>query len=283
MNTAARSTGPGLPLRERVAHSPIAWAGWVFFARYLADSLRDAWRGNGASIGHLANLGIFQLLAWTAIIYLTGRGHESRRASNVDVTFIGLISLCALLPDDNASWLGLSALAAYALFVFPQDRHLRAAAAVMLALATQLFWGRILFELVAFNIEVFDAKCAAGLLSFLHYSVSLQGNLIGTQSHQIVIYEACTSFHNISLAMLGWVAITKLARLEWRLTDLITAAALVVVTVVMNSLRLFLMASSAPGKLDYWHVGFGSQVINAGLSALITTICLLGARKGHAK
>ena len=96
-----------------------------------------------------------------------------------------LISLTAVMPDDNASAVGLSALAAYALFRFPQDRYMRASAAVMLALATQLFWGRILFELVAFKIEIFDAKLAANLLSFLHYSVSLHDNFIVTATHQI--------------------------------------------------------------------------------------------------
>ena len=232
---------------------------------------------------HLADLGIFQLLAWSAIIYLTGRSREARHFSNSDAAFIGLISLTALLPDDNASWVGLSALATYSLFAYPQDRHLHASATIMLALATQLLWGRILFELVAFKIEVFDAQCAAELLSLLHYDVSRQDNLIATQNHQIVIYQACTSFHNISLAMLGWVTITKLARLEWRFTDIITGATLVVVTVGMNSLRLFLIASSGPDKLDYWHVGLGSQMINAGLSALIAAICILGARTRRAK
>jgi hypothetical protein len=281
MSHAARSTGLDHRPVERFAHSPIVWAGWVFFARYLADGLRDTWRGSGASLGHLANLGIFQLLAWMVTIILLARGDEGRRSSTLAV--VGLISLSAVLPDDNASWVGLSALAITIFFSYPRNCYWRAAATVMLALATQLFWGRVLFELVAFKIEVLDAELAAKLLSLLHHSVSLQGNLVGTDSHQIVIYEACTSFHNISIAMLAWVAITKFVRSQWRYADLATAALLVAVTVAMNSLRLFLMASSAPGLLDYWHVGPGSQMINAALSALITVICLGGVRFGQAR
>jgi Transmembrane exosortase (Exosortase_EpsH) len=275
-----RIAAHGLDLRfaTRFAQGPIAWAVWIFFARYLAD----AWRGSDASLGHLANLGIFQLLAWMVTLVLVARGDETRRPSGLAASLIGLISLTAVLPDDNASWVGLSALAAYIFFSFPRDRNLRAAAAVMLALATQLFWGRILFELVAFRIEILDAKLAADLLSLLHHSVSLQDNLLATDTHQIVIYEACTSFHNISIAMLAWVAITKFFRPVWRSADLATAAVLIVVTVAMNSLRLFLMASSAPGLLDYWHVGLGSQMINASLSALITVTCLWSVRSGSA-
>lgn len=283
MRTAAHTNGSDAGLAARFGLGPVGWAASVFFARYLADGIRDLWRGSDASLGHLANLGIFQFLAWFAVLYLVARGGEMRRSSGADLAVPCLISLAALLPDGNAAWVGLSVLAAYAFCAFAQDRYLRAAAIVMLALATQLFWGRILFELVAFQIEIADAKLAAGLLSLLHQPVTLQDNLIGTGNHQIVIYEACTSFHNISIAMLAWVTITKLARRDWRRRDLATAAILVAATVAMNSLRLFLMASSAPGRLDFWHVGLGAQLINASLSALITGICLWGLRPVRAK
>jgi exosortase/archaeosortase family protein len=248
----------------------------IFFVRYLGDGLRDAWRGETAL--HLENLGVFQLLAWTSAFVLIARSEQAAQPLNQSRSFTllaGVISLTALLPDDNAAWLGLSALAAC--LVFAADRFLRAAGLVMLALAIQLFWGRMLFEALAFQIEVIDARLAAGLLSLLHQPVSLKDNFIATGNHQIVIYEACTSFHNISLAMLAFVAITKFFRTEWRRSDLTTVLVLVVITVAMNSLRLFLMASSAPGMLDFWHVGPGSQIINAVLSGLIAAICLWGA------
>lgn len=282
MLTSAHANGSGAPLAARFGASPVGWAASVFFARYIADGARDLWRGSDASLGHLANLGIFQFLAWFAVLVLVARGAPGMRRTT-GLALPCLISLAACLPDDNAAWVGLSVLAAYTFYVFAHDRSLRAAAIVMLALATQLFWGRILFELVAFQIEIADAKLAAGLLSLLHQPVTLQDNLIGTGNHQIVIYEGCTSFHNISIAMLAWVTITKLARPDWRRSDLATAGLLVAVTVAMNSLRLFLMASSAPGRLDFWHVGTGAQLINACLSALITGLCLWGVRPHGAK
>src|ERR1700744_2556861 len=159
--------------------NPIGWVLGIFFVRYLADALRDAARGTEASLGHLANLGIFQILAWAVAFHLVAKADAHRPSAATFIT-AGLISLTALLPDDNGSWIGISALAAYAFFAFPKDRYLRAAAIVMLALATQLFWGRILFELVAFQIEVMDARLAADLLSLLHRSVTLTDNLIVT-------------------------------------------------------------------------------------------------------
>jgi exosortase/archaeosortase family protein len=150
----------------------------------------------------------------------------------------------------------------------------------MLALATQLFWGRLLFELIAFQTEIADAHLAAGLLALMHRTVQLDNNIISTASQQIAIYDGCTSFHNISLALLCFVAMTKLMRPEWRRADLLTAAALIAATVGVNSLRLFLMATTATADaFDYWHTGTGSQMINAGMSALIPILCLWGCRK----
>src|SRR5690349_2414540 len=95
----------------RLAQNPIAWAGWIFFARYLASGLRDLLRGDPASLGHLANLGIFQFLAWFAVLsLLSSRG---RWISDGATALVGLISLTAMLPDDGAAWTGLTALAIY--------------------------------------------------------------------------------------------------------------------------------------------------------------------------
>ena len=256
---------------------PLAWAGGIFFARYLADALHDVWRGE--PLGHLANLGIFQLIAWFAVFHLLAS--RPRWVSGGATLLVGLMAFSAMLPGDGAAWVGLSAFAAYIFLAFPQDLSLRAAAAVMLALAMQLLWGRLLFEFVALRIETADAWLAAGLLRSLHHAVSLKGNLIGTESHQIVVYDACTSFHNLSVALLAFVAITKLSRLDWRPGDLVTAASLVLLTVAMNSLRLFLMASSPAGQLEFWHTGAGSQAINAALSALTAGLCLYGAQRNR--
>jgi exosortase/archaeosortase family protein len=257
--------------------TPLVCAGGVFLVRYLADAARDLLRSVNDSVLHLANLGVFQLLAWSAIFLLLRRARA--RVGGRDAAILALISLSALAPDDNAAWLGLTALGLFLLLRFGRDRSIGAAAAVMLALATQLFWGRLLFELIAVPVEIADARLAAGLLALLQHAVSLDDNLLNNGGRQIAIYEACTSFHNISLALLCWVALTKLARPDWRRADLATASVLIAVTVGMNSLRLFLMTVSAPDAFDYWHTGTGSQLINAALSALIPALCLWGVRE----
>ena len=279
MSRTASRVQPFRPDNIAFWTNPAVCASGVFLARYVANALRDIWLGGNDTALHLANLGIFQLLAWSAVFLLLRRADPGTRIANFDAGIIALISFTALAPDDNAAWIGLTALAFFLLVKMRHDPYVRAAAAVMLALATQLFWGRLLFELVAFRIEIIDANLAAGLLSFMKRAVLLDGNLLNAGGHLIVIYEACTSFHNISLALLCWVSVTKLARPDWQRADLLTAASLIGVTVAMNSLRLFLMASSAPDAFDYWHTGAGSQLINAGLSATIPVLCLVGVRK----
>ena len=278
----SRAAQLALPQRQSSVSSgenPAVCASGVFLIRYGVDIVRDLARG--ANVLHLANLGVFQLLAWGVIFVLLQRGRPIFR--NADFAGLTLISLFALVPDDDGAWIGLTLLALFLLWrqrsKMTGGRMMRAAAAVMLALATQLFWGRLLFELVAFQTEIIDAHLAAAMLSAMHRAVQLDANIVTTGSQQIVIYDSCTSFRNISLALLCFVSMTKLMRTEWRRTDLITAAALVAATVAMNSLRLFLMASAPAGGFDFWHTGAGSQLINAALSALIPILCLWGCRK----
>jgi exosortase/archaeosortase family protein len=108
--------------------------------------------------------------------------------------------------------------------------------------------------------------------------VLLQDNIITTGNGQIAIYEACTSFHNISVAMLCWVTVIKLVRQNWRPSDFAIAGALILITLAMNSLRLFLMANASPNLFDFWHSGIGAGAINAGLSLLVMLIALMAAR-----
>jgi exosortase/archaeosortase family protein len=259
--------------------NPAACASGVFFIRYGAEILRDL--AQGASAVHLANLGVFQLIAWGALFLLLQR--SSPRFRTADIAVLMLISLAALVPDDAGAWIGLTLMGLFLLWrqrdKLTGDPMVRAAAAIMLALATHLFWGRLLFELITFQTEIVDAHLAAGLLALMHRTVQLDHNIVTTAGQQIAIYEGCTSFKNISLALLCFVSLTKLMRPEWRRSDLATAAALIAATVGMNSLRLFLMASAGQGGFDYWHTGTGSQLIVAGLSALIPIVCLWGCRK----
>jgi hypothetical protein len=64
---------------------------------------------------------------------------------------------------------------------------------------------------------------------------SWHGTVIETEGHGIAMFGPCSSFHNISLGLLCWVAITKLRRPDWAPGDAWVADLVVVAVVVLNT------------------------------------------------
>jgi exosortase/archaeosortase family protein len=96
------------------------------------------------------------------------------------------------------------------------------------------------------------------------------------------MFGPCSSFHNISLGLLCWVAITKLRRPDWAPGDAWVAALVVVAVVLLNTGRVYLMALSAE-MYDYWHTGFGAHLFALVASAAVIAISVWGAlRRAHA-
>ena len=70
-----------------------------------------------------------------------------------------------------------------------------------------------------------------------------QDNVItGPGGYGIVVYTGCSSFDNLSLAMLCWVTISRLRHQNWRSRDLVTGGAVAAAMSVLNFARLCLMA-----------------------------------------
>ena len=101
-----------------------------------------------------------------------------------------------------------------------------------------------------------------------------QNNMINAKSGWgLVIYPSCSSFHNVSLALLCWVTISRLASNSWHGRDYAIAGVIAAVMISMNMTRLLLMAVDK-SLYHYWHDGAGSQifVITASLFVLLASL-----------
>ena len=112
--------------------------------------------------------------------------------------------------------------------------------------------------------------------------ISWQGTLISSNTHSIVVYGPCSSFHNISLSLLCWVALTKLVRPEWRARDAIAVLVVCVAVLTLNTMRLYFMALGAT-QFAYWHLGFGADLFAWATSAIVIGITLWNALRGAAR
>jgi hypothetical protein len=225
----------------------------------------------------IASRSAFYYLGWYAVFRLLLDAAAARcPASGLDVAVV--ISICAtnFLPAASMTWIGVTAAAVYVMATSHGDGKMRAAAAVMLALSFNGLWGPKLFDVFAYYLLRADAALVGWTLAASQPGVSWSETIITTSGgHSIMVYGPCSAFHNISLGLLCWVSLTKLARSAWHWKDLAVGLTVCASVIALNTTRLYLMALS-PGNFAYWHDGFGQHLFGWGMMLTVLGISLWG-------
>jgi hypothetical protein len=261
----------------RVSRQELAlWTGLLLLANTLAGLFLD---GQFTTLGpeglpDVVFGGGFGAIAWGAAIWLLLRApRTAARFADVALTvglclFGGFIQIKAL-P------IALSGLGLW-LLLTRDDAKTRAAGAVFLAIASQQFWGHLVFSALSPELVRLDAAMVGEAMVHTVRGSSWHDNIITAPSgYSIVILEGCSSFANVSTALLAWVAFGRLERANWLRRDIIVGAAVVGSQVALNFARMYLMAQSYPNFL-YWHDDVGKQIYLAAASAAAVLISVVG-------
>ncbi|MDE2375344.1 MAG: exosortase/archaeosortase family protein, partial [Hyphomicrobiales bacterium] len=224
---------------------------------------------------HVLRLDAFQLLAWgTAFYLLAGRGspHQPRWRELIAAASVCLIGILA--PPA----VSLVALTLFLLATAVGDGRQLAAATVVAALFAQQVIAPIAFDLLVDRVTRWDAMLVGAIVKATVAGATVDGNIIAVPSgHAIEILSGCCSLHNISPAILAWVALTKLERPQWRRGDIAVLVAVVACQVLGNALRIYLMAQS-DDLYVFWHTGIGSKIYACCASAAAILVSAYGAQ-----
>jgi hypothetical protein len=220
-------------------------------------------------------------LACYAVIYRLQRSDGASRATPFDWVLalaIGLsILLTSFLPYRFAIGLLATLIAVYFLSSHGGDRNLKAAGGVLLALSAHLVWGPILFQFFTPELLHADAALVGEILASLRPDIIWKGTTFQTpEGHSIVLVGACSSFNNVSTAVLACATIAMLTRTEWVRRDIATAAIASVVMILANAARLCLVGWSG-AAYSYWHNGVGAQMLGIAQTLVILLIAWWGA------
>jgi Transmembrane exosortase (Exosortase_EpsH) len=227
----------------------------------------------------LLSVGVFQYMAWFAVFRLLGAADRTKMASNRDWAVVLGLCLIVFLPNRRAAWIAATAIGLYFALLSGGDRKVRSCGIVLLALSGQEFWGRQLFELIASPLLRAEAAVVGTILQTMQHGAAWQDNIITDQSGwSIVIYPFCSSFHNVSLALLCWVTVSRLARDTWQGRDFAIAGLIGLAMIAMNVTRLLLMSFNQ-NLYHYWHDGAGSQIFAIGASLFVLLASLYAARR----
>jgi len=229
----------------------------------------------------LANQNYVVWLAFYAVIRRLYLSDGAARASRFDVVLVSTIGVAILLssflPYRVAIGLLATAMAGYLLINHDGDRNLKAAGAVLLALSGQLVWGPMLFQFFTPELLRADAAIVGTPLTSLRPDIVWTGtSFLGADGHAIALIGACSSFNNVSTAVLTCVTIAMLTRTEWMRRDLATIAIACVAMVVINAVRIGLLAWSV-SSYRFWHEGAGVHILGIGETLVVLLIAWQGA------
>ncbi len=276
-NTTEGNRGLKLPRRQI-----FIWAAVIVFFNQIFGTIEEAPRASLENlVSDLLAVGVFQYMAWYVIFRLLGSSDLGPAARWQDLLVTVALCLLVFLPTSRMIWVAAAGIAIYLAIYNGGDPKLRAAGVVLAALSVQEFWGHIFFNLVAFPLLRAETAMVGTMLEVVRAGTVWQGNVIaGPSGHGIVIYTGCSSFHNLSLAMLCWLAVCKLRHQNWRRRDFVVGSVVGGTMILLNLGRLFLMAWDID-LFHYWHEGRGAEIYAIGASLAILSISLYGS--GSAK
>ena len=255
------------------------WAAVILFLNQLFGVAKEMPSVSlEALVTNLLSVGIFQYLAWYAVFRLLLSSDPAPAARLRDFLVTAALCLLVFLPSSRMIWVAATGIAIYLWLSDTGDRKVRAAAMVLAALSVQELWGRVFFNLLASYLLRAEAAVVGTMLEAVRSGTVWQDTAImGPDGHGVVIIGGCSSFHNLSLALLCWVTLSKLRRPSWQVRDFVIGGVIAATMILFNMARICLMAWNVE-LYQYWHNGIGTEIFGIGASLTILLMSLYGSR-----
>jgi exosortase/archaeosortase family protein len=220
-------------------------------------------------------------LACGVAVYRLSLSDATVRASRLDHALalaLGvLLLLSSFLPYRFGIGLLTTAVALFLVVFDRSERNLKAAGAVLLALSMQLVWGPIFFQLFTPELLTADSALVGSILAVLRPDIVQSGTTFsGPGGHALSLIAGCSSFNNVSTAVLACAAVTMLRRTDWVRGDIATVAIAASAMILINALRICLLAWG-PDYHAYWHDGAGAQILAIAETLVILAIAWRGS------
>jgi hypothetical protein len=263
-----------VPLPRRTI---FVWVTVILFSNYLLTIVRDATPLSlslSKLLTDLVSVSLFQYLAWFAVFRLLVRSDPKPLGDLRD--FCVSIALCLLifLPAGKMIWVVGLGFGTYLWLCNSGDRELNAAGVMLGGLAAQAFLGHIFFNLLAAPLLSAETAVMGTILAATRTGTVWHNNTItGPDGFGIIIYGACSSFHNLSLALLGCLTFAKLRNPNWQRGDFARGLVISASMILLNWCRLYMMALNVD-LYDFWHDGAGTEIFEIAAAMLVLFLSL---------
>lgn len=245
---------------------------------HAAAGLRaDGWPG---IVTGPIDAGIFPYFAWYAAFRGLRAIAPDEAARGWDLAVVLAAGILQLSPSSLLLWPAVSIVALYLVATARGVPAVRDAGLMLLGLSTQQFW---LHPLVSYLMPLFtrsDAAMVGSVLGLVRGDVGFHDNIITYgQNDGLAVMEGCVSVHNLSAALLCWMAVTRLHDRQWSWGDLGWVAGMTVLVVGLNVVRMMLMTLGHDAYI-FLHDGAGSDIFNIIMTLSVIALSLAAARRG---
>jgi hypothetical protein len=221
------------------------------------------------------NISIIVLGACFCGLSLILRDESGDRAIGPDIGVSAVLLILVALPINSLSWLAVTALSLYILLFTTTSSARRRGAKILLAVTVPMLWSRLLFDLFAKFILGFDAWLVSLILGTERIDNTVE---FADHSSSLVVWPACSSMANVSLAFLCWMTLSQWAEHKWRPQDVLWCLFACVSVVAINVTRMSLMGVSLPYYAAI-HGQIGEAAVNSLILAVTVAICVTGVRR----
>ncbi|PHS79024.1 MAG: hypothetical protein COB59_03820 [Rhodospirillaceae bacterium] len=191
-----------------------------------------------------------------------------------------------LIPSATLAWLVAAALAMFAMSRFSDpfsNQWARAGLSIIIFAALREPMAAVLLKLLATPLLDTDAIMTAMLLKLFISDASSLGNIVtGPGGHRLLILTGCTSYTNLSIALLGWFTLSRSCRAFMDIHQVIAGLFVAGFVVGLNVVRLVLMAVG-PVPYHFFHDGIGSSLFQVTLITVTILISLMGVRRNETR
>lgn len=147
-----------------------------------------------------------------------------------------------MVPSSGVSAGAVMALGAWELLRRPRDVDYRAGMIVFIAVGARELWVATAMKALSPWLLHIDAVLTRTTLGLLGHPAIVTGNLIKTDEGMVLaVLMSCSSFANISLALLTWLVLTRWLRPDFRRRDLASALLVTLAVILINLTRLTIM------------------------------------------
>jgi hypothetical protein len=235
----------------------------------LAMNSQVGWTGIlGVDIGVIV---LFAMFAGISAVL----GAEEDELQSRDLAIGAIFLVCVIVPIFSLSWIAVTGLSLYILLFANNGSARNRGALILLALTVPMLWSPLVFQFFTGLILSIDAFLAASLLG-----TERIGNLVafGDGSGYISLIPACSSFANMSLALLCWVSVSQWAKHRWTAIDLVWSFLCFASVLAVNVGRIAITGLSR-SNYEIIHSPWGGTIVGFIILGLIVGFSVIGARR----